>query len=308
MSKKIVSVGAYVADLVGRSDSLPVRGQSVIASSFGIGPGGKGANPLTVVGRVGGEAQMVTKLGQDEFGDDALAHFAKENIDTTYVFRDDQVPTGVALIFVNEKLGENLLMIYPGASGALTVAEVEKAEPAIAAAGVVMMQNEIPQAANDKVKEIAMANGVPIVFNPAPARDVEPSFYEGLDIVSPNETETEELVGVYPKDLETCRQAAKGFFAMGVKNVLLTLGENGYYANNGKEDALVPAYKVDAVDPTGAGDCFNGSFATRLAEGDDFFTAAKFASAASALSVTKPGAGVSMPYLADVLKLMEEQA
>lgn len=307
MAKKIVSVGAFVTDLVGRSDALPVRGQSVIASSFGIGPGGKGANPLTVVGRVGGQAQMVTKLGNDEFGKDALAHFKNEDIDTTYVFQDEEVQTGVALIFVNEKVGENLLMIYPGASGAMTVEEIEKAEEAIANAGVVMMQSEIPQECNDKAKEIALANNVLVLFDPAPARETPDSFYDGLYAISPNETETEEIVGIFPKDLDSCRKAAEAFFAKGVKNVILTLGENGYYVSDGNKDALVPPYKVNAVDPTGAGDCFSGSFASQLAEGKDLFEAAQFASAASALSVTKPGAGVSMPYLEDVKKLMEEQ-
>ena len=158
-----------------------------------------------------------------------------------------------------------------------------------------------------QVVEIAHKAGARVILNPAPARPVPDEFYKKIDIVTPNETETKGMVGIYPNDLDSCRKSAEAFFAKGVKQVVLTLGENGYYANDGKTEVMMPAYKVNAVDTTGAGDCFSGSFAARLAVGDNFFDAAKFASAASALSVTKPGAAVSMPYLDDVLKLMKEQ-
>jgi ribokinase len=185
--------------------------------------------------------------------------------------------------------------------------EIASAEALIAGAEIVILQLEIPHERNAQVVDIANKSGARVILNPAPARAVPDDFYKKIDIVTPNETETEGMVGIYPKDMDTCRQAADAFFKKGVKQVVLTLGENGYYANDGKSDVMVPAYKVASVDTTGAGDCFNGTFAARLAEGDDFFDAAKFASAASALSVTKPGAAVAMPYYDDVVKLMKEQ-
>ena len=304
---KIVCVGAYVTDMIGRSDKLPERGQSVIARSYTTSAGGKGANQCVAAGRVGGDTAMVTKVGTDAFGEVAIQNFKNEGIDTQFIFVDEELVTGVALIFVNENTGENLLMIYPGACNNVTESDITSAESLIAGAEIVVIQLEIPHERNVQVVEIASAAGARVILNPAPARPVPDDFYQKIDIVTPNETETQGMVGVYPKDLATCREAAAAFFAKGVKQVVLTLGENGYYANDGQTDVMVPAYKVTAVDTTGAGDCFNGVFAARLADGDDFFAAAKFASAASALSVTKPGAAPSMPYAPDVLKLMAEQ-
>ena len=304
---KIVSVGLYVADLVARANRLPQRGESILAHDYGVGPGGKGANQCIAAGRVGADIAMVTKLGKDGFGDDAVANFQKENIATDFIFRDEALPTGVALIFVNDETGENALMIYPGAINNLSGDEIQSAKALIEGAEFVIIQLEIPHERNVEVVDIAHAAGAKVILNPAPARPVPDEFYKKVDIVTPNETETEGMVGIYPKDLETCRQAAQAFFDRGVKQVVLTLGENGYYANDGEKDVIMPAYKVDATDTTGAGDCFNGTFTARLSEGDDFFAAAQFASAASAISVTRPGAGLAMPYKDEVYKLMEDQ-
>lgn len=307
MAGKIVSVGSYNTDLVARTAHLPVPGETIMASSLTKGPGGKGANQLVVVGRIGGEALFITKVGRDAYGEEALDYFRAEGIDTAYIFRDEVEPTGMALICVDEERGENFIVVNQGAYGKLTTAEIDTVREVIADAGVIVLQLEIPQEINEYVKEIAVAKHVPIVFNPAPAKELSDEFLAGIEIITPNETEAEILTGVFPHDLASCRAAAAVLFERGVKKVIITLGADGYYANDGLADALVPAYRVTVVDTTGAGDCFTGSLATKIAAGEDFFAAARFASAAAALATTKAGAGVSMPYLKEVEELLAAQ-
>jgi len=289
-------MGSFVADLMGRGKAIPVPGETVKGSYFKVGPGGKGGNQAVAAARAGGDVAMITKLGYDLFGDMAIESFKGEGIDTNHVFRSHEHPTGAALILVNEDTGQNSIMVIPGACGHLEADEVVAAMRALAPAGVLMLQLETNfEAVAASLKE-GRAMGLKIICNPAPAHTIPAEYYPLIDFLTPNETEAATLSGIEVVDLDSAEKAARALRAMGAANVLITLGEKGAMVlAAGEATRLVPAFKVEAVDTTGAGDAFNGALALALAEGRDLVAATLFANAAAALSVTKIGTAPAMP-------------
>ena len=243
---------------------------------------------------------MVTKIGNDDFSDIALKSFENEEMDTKLVFKDDNLSTGAALIMVDEDTSENEIVVTLGANSNITSDNIETARGAIERANVFLTQLETNVDAVEKAIDIAHASGVKVILNPAPVQEISKQLYSKIDFFTPNEVEASILSGVKVKNMEDAKKAAQIFIHRGVGNVIITLGSKGALVVTSSGDEMIESYKVNAVDTTGAGDAYNGGFATALAEGKDIFEAARFASAVGALSVTKIGTAPAMPYREEI--------
>jgi ribokinase len=308
--EKVVVLGSFVVDLMGRSHHLPAPGETVMGSFFRIGPGGKGSNQAVAAHRAGADVHLITKLGKDVFRSVALDFYTDEGMDCSYIFEDEQEMTGAALILVDENTSENSILVHSGACGAITAAEVQKADDLLSSCGILLCQLEINLEVVPAAVERVHEHGGLAVLNPAPAKEIDSAYIGMFDLVTPNEIEASILTGVTVTDLASARMAADQFNRMGVADVIITLGSQGAFikprAKNGGENEghIIPAFPVNVVDTTGAGDAFNGALVTALAEGQALENAAEFAMAAAALSVTKIGTAPAMAYRADIEKLL----
>jgi ribokinase len=305
MSKSGVTIlGIYVADLAFRAGRQPVMGETIMGSSFAMGPGGKGSNQTVAAARAGAEVTFISKLGKDNFGDAALAMYAKEGV-TARAPQDPKISTGAAYIFVQDGTGANAIIVVPGAAGTISVADVEANADAIENASVFMTQLEQPIPAAIRALEIAKLAGTITIFNPAPAAPLDDAIYKLCDYATPNESEASMLTGVAVIDIETARKAAEVFLMKGVGTALITLGGQGSLLHSATQSIHIPIFNAGpVVDTTGAGDAFNGGFAAALARGETPEAAARFGSAVAGISVTRPGTAPSMPYWDEVKKLM----
>ena len=293
---KIVVFGSYINDLVGRGPELPRPGETVKGTLFKMGPGGKGFNQAVAAKRAAGDLIFITKVGPGSFGDLALTNIQAEGIPLTYVFRDPEAETGTALIAVNEKTGQNQILVTIGACGTINEKEIEKARKAIESADILLMQFETNMDAVAQVIRIASRANVPVILNPAPVQAISDDLLSLVDIITPNEIEAAVLTGVKVDGLSGVREAAKFFLDKCLKKVVITLGKNGVYARMGDNDIFLPAMDyAPVVDTTGAGDAFNGALAAALTQGRDFFEAVRFGNVASSLSTSRYGAAQSMP-------------
>lgn len=302
----IVVFGSYVVDLTSRSKGLPLPGQTLIGSSFKLGPGGKGSNQAVAAHRAGADITLVTKVGMDVFGQVALDFYKAEGMCADYILRDPQRESGAALIMVDEVSAQNAIVVASGACGNITPDDVERCRPLIESAKILLLQLEINTDALYSVIDIAHKAGVCIVLNPAPASPISDEALAKIDVVTPNEFEAQALTGVKVDSYESAEKAAKAFFEKGVKQVVITLGGMGAYASDGVRGELIPRLQVDAIDTTGAGDAFNGGFVTALSEGKDLFDALRFGNCTGALSVTKLGTAPSMPSRAEIDALYQK--
>ena len=291
---KVVVVGSFNMDLVIKTERRPQKGETLIGEEFGMFIGGKGANQAIAASRLGANVTMIGRLGTDLFGDTFLSEFAKENIDTSFVVRDAVVGTGIASPVIDAD-GDNSIIIVPRANMCLGVEDVERASSKIADADVLLLQLEVPIEPSHRAAEIAKANGVDVILNPAPALELPDSFLGLIDILVPNEVETEFLSKVTVADDEGARLAAQVLFEKGISTIVLTLGNRGALLLTSHQSKLVPAYNVKVVDTTAAGDAFCGALATALASGEKIEDAVAFANATGALAVTVLGAAPSMP-------------
>jgi len=289
-------------DLMVRAPHLPVIGETVRGSMFKFGPGGKGSNQGIAAHRAGGQLCMITKIGNDIFAQDALDHYRREGIDLSHVYRSETEGTGAALIMVDERNGANKIAVVPGAGDCIEAAEIERARPAIEQADIFLTQLEINIDAVEHAVAIAFRAGVPVILNPAPAMPVSDALLHQVAIITPNETEASILTGIEVNSDESALQAARALLKRGPKTVIITLGGKGSLLIAGDRICRVPPLKVNAVDTTGAGDAFNGALATALAEGMDMDidSAARFASVAAGLSVTKLGTAPAMPFREEI--------
>lgn len=299
-NSKITVMGSFVVDLTGRAPHLPVTGETVKGSTFKMGPGGKGSNQGVAAKRAGADVTMITKVGKDTFGKVAIENFKKESMDTKYIFEDSNSETGAALIMVDEVTSANKILVILGACGRITNEDIEAARQNIEESGIFLTQLETNMDAIEKAIDIAHEKGVTIVLNPAPVQLVSDELLGKIDIITPNEVEASILTGVQIESDDDVRKAAEVFLAKGVKNVIITLGSKGVYARTKDEEKFIPVIPVKPVDTTGAGDAFNGGFVTALAEGKDFFEAARFGNIVGSLSVTKLGTAPSMPYREEI--------
>jgi ribokinase len=302
--KGVVILGIYVADLAFRAGRMPGIGETIVGSGFKMGPGGKGSNQAVAAARVGADVTLISAVGKDEFGAAALALWQRERIVARAAEIPDR-PTGAAFIYVNERSGENAIIVVPGAAEAIGPDDIDRAADAIRGARVFMTQLEQPVAAALRGLEIAKAAGVVTVFNPAPAGPVPDAVYPLCDFVTPNESEAGLLTGIEVTGVEQARKAAAVFLAKGAGAALITLGEAGALLHNAEMSKVIPAFTVGAVVETaGAGDAFNGGFAAAIARGDSAEEAARFGCAVAGISVTRAGTAPSMPKLDEVMAVL----
>ncbi len=306
MSKRIVVFGSYVTDLTGRGDRFPVPGETVLGTSFRSGPGGKGSNQAVAAFRAGGDVHLVTKLGQDAFGEMARSFYAAEGMSTEDLLTDDTAATGAALIMVHQQSSQNMIMVLNGACSHITPQDVLAKKALIESADYLLVQMEINMDALEQVIRIAHDAGVKVILNPAPVQPLADEVMAMIDTVTPNETEAHALTGMEVVDLATAHKAAQVFFAKGVRHVIITLGGKGVYCSDGTREELIDALHVDAVDTTGAGDAFNGGFVTALARDMSLFDAVRYGNCTGALSVTKAGTAPAMPCKIEIDALYHE--
>lgn len=308
MKQKVTVFGSFVVDLMARTPHLPVPGETVKGSLFKQGAGGKGFNQGIAAHKAGADIAMITKLGRDSMGQVALDAMDSVGMPKDYLFFHDEIATGIALITVDENTSQNEIVIVPGACSTITEEDIERVKPRILESSYVLLQLEVNQDANEKVAKLAKENGVRVIINTAPYQPITDEFLRGAYLVTPNEVEAEELTGVPVTDLESADRAAKAFFEKGVENVLITLGSRGVYINTEGRSEIVPAYRVKAIDTTGAGDAFNGGLLAALAEGKSLHDAARFANALAAISVQRMGTTPAMPTRAEIDAFLAEHA
>ncbi len=306
MKQKVTVFGSFVVDLMARTPHLPVPAETVKGSFFKQGAGGKGFNQGVAAHKAGADVAMITKLGRDSMANVALDAMTEINMPKDYLFFNDEVATGIALILVDENSSQNEIVIVPGACSTITDEDITSVEERIKESAYVLLQLEVNQDANEKVAALAKANGVKVIINTAPYQPITDEFLKGSFLVTPNEVEAEEITGVHIVDKETADKAAEVFFSKGVENVLITLGSRGVYVSDGKRAEIIPAFRVNAVDTTGAGDAFNGGFLAALAEGKDLWESARFAQGLAALSVQKIGTTPAMPTREEIDAFLAE--
>jgi ribokinase len=297
---KICVVGACNLDLISYVPRLPSMGETLHGNRFQMGFGGKGANQAIMAAKLGGEVTMVSKLGQDVFGENTLKNFKSWGVNTQHVHFTDHAFSGVAPIAVDTE-GHNSIIVVTGANDLLTAEEVEAARPAIAASSILVCQLEIPLDINLTALRIAREEGVKTIFNPAPARsEIPQEFYQLSDIFCPNETETELLTGMSVQSIVEAESAAKMLIGRGAASVILTLGERGSLLVTDATTEHVPVAPVKALDTTGAGDAFVGSLAFFLAAGKSLSDSIKRANGIAAVSVQSSGTQTSFPEAKDL--------
>lgn len=301
----VAVLGIFVADLAFKAPRLPVMGETILGQGFKDGPGGKGSNQAIAAARAGADVRMITRIGRDTFGDMAQKVWAADGVNTSAVSIDDTLPTGAAFIFVSTETGNNAIIVEPGAAANLSPADVAAAEAVIASSKVLVTQFEQPVETAIAGLALARQHGVITILNPAPAVPADPAIWALCDYVTPNETEAATITGLTVETEADALAAGKALVAMGARNALITLGEKGAFLHGEAGTAMIPALRVaNVVDTTGAGDAFNGGFATALAEGKPLLEAIRFANATAALSVQKPGTAPSMPTRAEIEALL----
>jgi ribokinase len=302
-SSPILVVGSSNTDMVIKLDRLPKPGETILGGLFCSVPGGKGANQAVAAARAGGRVTFIARLGRDRFGDAALAGFRADGVKVNYVVRDPSSPSGVALIFVGRD-GENSIAVAPGANGNLAAADLRKARKAFREASIVLVQLETPMKTVTAAAKLAAAAGARLILNPAPAQSLPASLLRRVSVLTPNATEAELLTGIAVAGRAGAARAAAALLALGVRNVIITLGARGAYVADRDGQGLVRGYKTRALDTTGAGDVFNGALAVALAEGKPLVEAARFANAAAAISVTRMGAQAAAPTRREIMRVL----
>ncbi len=298
--KKILIVGSSNTDMVIKTHNFPAPGETILGGRFLMNAGGKGANQAVAAARLGGMVTFVGKIGDDIFGKQAVQQLEDEGINVDFVAVDPENPSGVALITVDKK-GENSIVVAPGSNGTLSSADFDKALAELDDSEFVLMQLEIPIPTVEHIARMATKKQKKVVLNPAPAAVLTDELLQNLYIITPNETEAELLTGIKVTDEQSALKAALFLNGKGVDLVIITMGSAGaFLLSNGKSE-IISAPKVEAVDTTAAGDTFNGALVVALSEGKTIQESIAFANKAAAISVTRIGAQSSVPFRKEIL-------
>jgi ribokinase len=296
---KILVIGSSNTDLTILTHHFPKPGETIIGGTFFINAGGKGANQAVAATRLGAEVTLITKLGNDVFGKNALAGLKEEAIDTSHIIFDLHHASGTALITVNAS-GENTIVVAPGANNQLFPYDIANLPYLLSIHDILLMQLEVPLTTVLHAAKAAKALGRRVILNPAPAAQLPDELLEGLFLITPNETEAQIITGIEVIDELTAEEAAQALKKRGVQNVIITLGSKGAWVSTSEHKLLVPALKVEAVDTTAAGDVFSGALAHCFSLNADFIDAVKYACKAAAISVTRMGAQTSAPWAKEI--------
>ena len=299
----VVVIGSSNMDMVVRCSELPIPGQTILGDGFQMNPGGKGANQAVACAKLGAKTQLVARLGKGVFAEESCRSFTEVGLQTDCIARDQDHQSGVALIFV-DSMGENQIVVSPGANSYLSPSDIEAARPIIESAKVMILQLEIPMESVLYAVELARATDTIVILNPAPARPLPDELVGRTDVMIANETEVLVLTGATDVDTTSAAQACRPLLGRGVGNVITTLGKYGAVVTNGQGATKVPGFIVKAIDTTSAGDTFTGAVACALAEGKNLDDAVLFANAAAALSATRTGAQISMPTREEVEEML----
>jgi len=297
--QRILVVGSSNTDMVIKAEHLPRPGETILGGTFLMNPGGKGANQAVSIAKLGGQVTFICKTGNDIFGQQSRQLFEEEGIDTSYIFSDSEHPSGVALITVDSK-AENCIVVASGSNANLLPADLATAHEAIEKAGIILMQLEIPIETIKYVADIARKLNKKVILNPAPAQPLDKELLQSLYLITPNETEAEMISGIKITNDDSLLACARAIHAMGVQSVIITLGSKGAFLYSDNFQEHIPTVKVKAVDTTAAGDVFNGALAVALSEGCGLPEAVRFANKAAAISVTRFGAQASAPYREEI--------
>jgi len=293
MHKRVLVIGSSNTDMVVKTKNFPQPGETVLGGIFLLNPGGKGANQAVAAARAGANVCFVTKVGKDIFGKQALDGFLKEGLDVSHVTETGEFASGVALITVNEN-AENQIVVASGANMDLKPADLP--DSIFDQVQFVLLQLEIPLETVKYIVRKCSEFKIKVILNPAPAVPLEDDLLSGLYLITPNETETQILTGIYPEDPDSLQKAGRIFLEKGIKNVIITIGKKGVFLMNETLSQITPALEVAAIDTTAAGDVFNGALLTSLSEEKNWIEACEFACKAAAISVTRMGAQSSAPF------------
>lgn len=298
--KDILVIGSINMDLIINVDKMPKKGQTILGENFNQIPGGKGANQAVAVARLGGNVAMIGKVGQDNLGNKLIQSMNNDGVDTSFIKSEKDISTGVALITV-DRSGENSIVVAPGANYEIEKKDIDKAKKLIEYSKIVITQLEIPIEIVKYTLSKAKENGKYTILNPAPAQVLDRDIIKNIDLLTPNETELEILSGISIRNEEDIRKAAQKLIDLGIKELIITLGDSGCIYVNKNTFKKYNAYKVVPVDTTGAGDSFNAAIAVGLSHEKDIDEIIDFALKVGALAVTKEGAQSSLPYIDEVL-------
>ena len=303
--KTISVLGIFVADLA-FFGKIPLVGQTVLGDDFVVGPGGKGSNQAVAAGKAGANVNFISKIGNDDYGKMAQKIYAETNVGTKNLFVTDEKSTGVAAILLNKKTGDNAISVVPGAAGALTIDDINEAEEEIKNASFFLTQLECPMETVIHALKIAKKHNVTTILNPAPAAEIDKDIFPLIDYFTPNETEASFYVNKEIQNEVDAKNSSKDFLNLGIKNVVITLGATGVYFENKDEHHFIPSLDLgDRVkDTSGAGDAFNGAFASALCEDRSIKDSLKFANAFAGISTTRVGTANSMPFREEIDKLL----
>ena len=303
--RKIVVIGSSNVDLIMKMDHLPEKGETVTGAKFMQVYGGKGANQAVAAARAGGNVSFVSCVGEDAYTPQMVQNYKKDGIDTRFVFKEKGVASGHALIMIDDS-GENIISVASEANNLLLPGKIDEALPVFDEAAMIVMQFETPEETIKYVIDIANNKRIPVMWNMAPAKTFDFSYVPKINILVLNEVEAGFLAEMPVETEADAEKAAQKLVDRGVEKVIITLGSKGAFVVTKTEKVSVPAFKVEAVDTTAAGDTFCGAFAVALVEGKPLKEALQFASAAAAISVTRMGAQPSAPTRKEIDTFLKE--
>ena len=297
---EITVLGIFVADISFSGPKIPSIGETILGKKYNVGPGGKGCNQAIAIARLGGNTNFISKIGKDEYGELALKTLEKNKISTENIIKDGNQQTGVAGILVDQNTGKNAINVIVGAPTSLRISEIEKQINLIKRSKIFLTQLEVPKDVTLHCLKTAKENGCITILNPAPASEISKEFYNNIDFFTPNETEAEFYTGIKITSEKEAKQAADKLLNLGIKKIIITLGEKGLFYSDGKEETYLKASAVKAIDTTGAGDAFNGGLAFGLSKQKPIKECLELANKVAGISTTKLGAGDAMPFIQDI--------
>lgn len=297
-------------DMVLRVRNMVKNGETILAKDFNKVSGGKGANQAVAAKRLGANVYMIGKIGQDDNGEFLLKGLEGDNIDTDFVFKDRKLPTGMAIISVDD-IGNNSIVVVPGSNMNITEEEILSCENIIKSSDIIIAQFETPIEITEKAFEIAKKNNTITILNPAPANNITDKLLSVTDIIIPNETEAYELTGIKVETLEDAKKAGEKFLSKGAGFAIITLGDKGAALISSEGAEIIPSYKVKAVDTTAAGDGFIGAVSNYLCKNpeltfENLKRAAQFGNQVSSIVVQRNGAQTSIPTIDEVISIYGE--